>query len=125
MGVMVVSGASVLCTFGTTPATLNSASKIMGCSKPIITIKDTSAVNIATFGMCTSMLNPQVASATAAALGVLTPQPCVLAAVGTWTVINSNILVGGTPCLTNESQLICANGGTISVLSPGQTTLIT
>ncbi|MDR2437860.1 MAG: DUF4280 domain-containing protein, partial [Planctomycetaceae bacterium] len=34
-------------------------------------------VNLATFGMCSSPANPAVAAATAAALGVLTPMPCI------------------------------------------------
>ena len=34
--------------------------------------------------MCQSMMNPQVIAATAAAMGVLTPQPCTPATVVPW-----------------------------------------
>lgn len=128
MGLAVVSGGTLQCMFGTAPASINATSQMtcLGCSKPIATIKDTAAnVNIAPFGLCTSMANPQVASATAAALGVLTPQPCMLVAAGTWIPVKPTVMVGGAPCLTNDSQLICGNGmGTIMVTSPGQTKII-
>lgn len=128
MGVLVVSGGTAVCTFGTAPGTINATSQSMcfGCSKPVATIKDTAAnVNITPFGMCTSMANPQVAAATAAALGVLTPQPCMPAAAGTWIPANPAVLVGGAPCLTGDSQLICGNGmGTIGITFPGQTTIV-
>lgn len=128
MGILVVSGGKVQCTFGTTPANINATSQTacLGCSKPIATIKDTAAnINIGSFGMCTSLANPQVAAATAAALGVLTPQPCMLMAAGTWIPTKPMVMVGGAPCLTSDSQLICGNGmGTIAVTSPGQTKII-
>lgn len=128
MGVIVVSGGTAQCTFGTAPGNINATSQTMcfGCSKPVATIKDTAAnVNITSFGMCTSLANPQVAAATAAALGVLTPQPCMLVAAGTWIPTNPAVLVGGAPCLTNDSQLICGNGmGTIVITSPGQTQIV-
>ncbi len=128
MGIVVVSGGKVQCTFGTTPANINATSQTvcLGCGKPIATIKDTTAnINIGSFGLCTSLANPQVAAATAAALGVLTPQPCMLMAAGTWIPTKPTVIVGGTPCLTNDSQLICGNGmGTIVVTSPGQTKII-
>ncbi len=128
MGMLVVSGGTAQCTFGTAPGTINTTAQSMcfGCGKPVATIKDTAAnVNITSFGMCTSMANPQVAAATAAALGVLTPQPCMLVAAGTWVPANPAVLVGGAPCLTSESQLVCGNGmGTIMITSPGQTTIV-
>ena len=82
--------------------------------------------NITSFGMCTSLANPQVAAATAAALGVLTPQPCMLTAAGTWIPASPSVLVGGKPCLTNDCKMMCANGaGQISIVSPGQVKAVT
>ena len=81
MGLLVVTGAQLMCPFGTAPGNFSATTKptVKAQGKPAGTIKDTAAMmNIAPFGMCTSLANPQVAAATAAALGVLTPQPCML-----------------------------------------------
>lgn len=115
----------LMCTFGTAPGSFNTASQTacLICGKPAAVITDVAAnTNISPFGMCTSAANPQVAAATAAALGVLTPQPCVCAAAGAWIPVKPQILIGGKPCLSSDSKLICANGmGVISIQSPGQT----
>lgn len=129
MGVVVVNGAKLMCPFGTTPATLMATSQltILGCSKPVATIMDAQfGSNITSFGMCSSMANPQVAAATAAALGVLTPQPCTMMAMGPWQATKSTVLVDGKPVLTQESMLMCGMGmGRISIISPGQTKIVT
>lgn len=121
-----VSGAMLACSFGTAPGTLNVTSQASNLAegKPIATIKDTAPnVNIPSFGMCTSMANPQVAAATAAALGVLTPQPCLPAAAGSWIPTKPAVLVANTPCLCNDSALMCMNGmGCITISTPGQKT---
>ena len=128
MGIVVVTGASLMCPFGTTPATLTATSQstCLGCSKPIATVTDVSAgTNISGFGMCSSMSNPQVAAATSAAMGVLTPQPCTMIPMGIWSS-GSSVLVGGKPVLTGEGCLMCSMGmGKITITSPGQTTIIT
>ena len=124
MGIVVVSGASCSCSSGTTPCALKVTSqlKCMADGKPIATIQDMQpGANLASFGMCTSLANPAVASATAAALGVLTPQPCTMTPAGTWTSNKATVLVDGKPCVTNESTLTCGLGmGVIKVLSAGQ-----
>ena len=123
MGIKVVAGAVLMCPFGTTTSVLNvtSQSKVLVEGKPVATIKDTKAfVNIPPFGMCTSMANPQVASATAAALGVLTPQPCTPTAAGTWAVTQNKVMSGEAPCLCNDSVLSCSLGqGAITITNPG------
>ena len=127
MGIVVVTGASLMCPFGTTPVTLTATSQTtcLGCSKPVATVTDVSmGTNIPPFGMCSSMANPQVASATAAAMGVLTPQPCSMVPMGIWSG-GSTVLVGGKPVLTGESCLMCSMGmGKITITSPGQTSII-
>lgn len=124
MGAAVVSGATLMCPFGTVTPQLNVTSQtmILGASKPVATIMDiTPGSNIPPFGMCMSLANPQVAAATAAALGVLTPQPCMMTPVGPWQPVMPAIMVGGKPVLTQESVLMCGMGmGTISIISPGQ-----
>jgi hypothetical protein len=77
-------------------------------------------LNVLPFGLCTSLANPATAAATAAALGVLTPMPCTLALIPPWFVGNPTVLIKTFPALTNDSQLICAFGGVIKPLFPGQ-----
>ncbi len=123
MAQIVVTGASASCSFGTTPGTVNVTSQTvcMADGKPMATIQDCQPANITPFGMCTSLANPMVAAATAAAFGVLTPQPCMLVPAGTWIPTKTMVLIGGQPCLTNDCTLTCSNGaGVITIVSPGQ-----
>ena len=128
MGTVVVSGAKLMCPFGTAPGTLNATSQVttLGCSKPVATIMDIAlGSNITPFGMCCSMANPQVAAATAAALGVLTPQPCSMVPLGPWQPTKPTALVGGKPVLTQDSMLMCGMGmGQISIIAPGQVKIV-
>jgi len=123
MSQIVCAGANCQCSFGTAPGTMNPSSQtsVMVDGKMAATIQDCQMANITPFGMCTSLANPQVAAATAAALGVLTPQPCMLVPLGTWIPNKPSVLVGGKPVLTNDSKLICSNGmGTITIANPAQ-----
>ena len=127
MGVIVVTGAMMLSPFGTAPANLSvtSQSVVLAEGKAVATIQDSAPnVNIPGFGMCSSLANPQVASATAAALGVLTPQPCVPAVAGTWLPAQTVCLADGKPCLTSDAAAICSYGGTLSIVDAGQKTVI-
>ena len=124
MGTIVVSGAVLQCPFGTSPSSLNVTSQAMCMvsGQPVATIQDAQGmVNIQPFGMCSSLANPQVAAATAAALGVLTPQPCMPTTAGAWIPSCPTTLIDGKPCLTNDCQVLCSNGmGTIQISNPGQ-----
>jgi len=91
---------------------------------PAATISDAAPMsNITPCGMCTSLSNPTVAAATSAAMGVLTPMPCVPAPAGIWTC-SGTPLVNGMPALSVEGSLVCSYGGNLCIVSPGQTTVI-
>jgi uncharacterized Zn-binding protein involved in type VI secretion len=117
-----VASAQMLCSFGVAPAPLNvlPLRRVLIEGKPAATIEDMiPMVNIPPFGMCTSLSNPTVASATAAALGVLTPMPCVPVPVGPWKPPSATTLIGGTPAVCQGAMCNCAWGGIISVTFPG------
>lgn len=128
MGAVVITGATLMCPFGTATSQLAATTQaaILAESKPVATIMDMSpGSNIPPFGMCSSLANPQVAAATAAALGVLTPQPCAMAPAGPWQPGKPTVMVGGKPVLTQECTLMCGMGmGTISIISPGQVKIV-
>jgi hypothetical protein len=95
---------------------------VMTSSQPAANIMDNKPmVNIAPFGMCTTLTNPAVAAATSAAMGVLTPQPCVPVTTAPWVPGAPTVLVANQPALNNSSKLMCQWGGVIQVLVPGQT----
>lgn len=113
------------CTFGMAPSTLNvlPTARVMS-AMPLASIMDYAPmVNIMPFGMCTCMGNPTVASATAAALGVLTPMPCIPATAAPWTPGVPQVLVGGNPVLNNQCRLLCSYGGMIQFTNPGCQTI--
>jgi hypothetical protein len=82
---------------------------------------DFSVANIPTFGMCQSLSNPTVSAATSAAMGVLTPMPCLPVISAPWSPGSSQVKVGGISALTDNSKCMCSYGGNISITSPGNT----
>jgi hypothetical protein len=79
--------------------------------------------NIMPFGVCSSMANPEVAAATAAALGVLTPMPCVPATPAPWVTGAPTVLLANFPTLDNVSTLDCIWGGVIQFTDAGEETV--
>ena len=123
MSLLTAVGANLLCTMGTAPAPMKvtSQTKVLTENKPAATIQDAAPMsNIGPFGMCVSMANPAVASATAAALGVLVPQPCTPVPAGIWIPTNPKVLIDGKPCLTQDCKMMCSYAGSISITLPGQ-----
>ncbi len=124
MGIHTCSGATLKCTFGMAPGTLIvlPLNRVMTESKPAANIMDNKPMmNIMPFGMCQSLANPTVAAATSAAMGVLTPMPCIPNTVVPWTPGNPMVLLGGQPSINNSSKLACMWAGVISIIVPGQT----
>lgn len=126
MPIQVCMGATLQCSFGAAPSTLvvlPTGRTITGT--PDANIMDNAPlVNILPFGMCSSMANPTVAGATAAALGVLTPMPCIPATPAPWVPGSPTVLIGNLPALNNTSKLICAWAGVIQIVNPGQTSVM-
>ena len=122
MGQVVVTGGTALCTFGTMPGVISAGAqkKLLIEGKPAATILDFNAQCISPFGLCTTPTNPAVQAATAAAFGVLTPQPCALMPEGTWRPSRLTVQAGGSPVLTTECQGKCIYGGCIAITNPGQ-----
>lgn len=121
----VCTGAMLACTFGAAPSTFNvlPKNKMMTSNMAAATIMDNiPIVNIPPFGMCNSPANPTVAAATAAALGVLTPMPCVPVFPGPWAPGAPTVMLGNIPVLNNTSKLMCAYAGVVSINMPGQMT---
>ena len=126
MGIQVVGTAQVMCSFGVAPAALTVVPMglpVQAGGQMAATIQDFKPnVNIMPFGMCTSPSNPTVAAATAAALGVLTPMPCIPATTAPWAPGAANVLLANMPALDDTSTLMCMWGGVIKVNFAGQAT---
>ncbi|MEC5162585.1 hypothetical protein ACFDR9_003234 [Janthinobacterium sp. CG_23.3] len=126
MGQQVCGGAMLKCSFGLAPGTLNvlPLSQVMTSMADANIMDNKPMVNIMPFGMCTSLANPLVAAATAAALGVLVPMPCIPLTTAPWMPGSPTVLLGGLPALNNASKLMCMAGGVIEISVPGQTTVV-
>ena len=112
------------CSFGVAPSVFVATPKMVITSMMDAgTIMDHKPmVNIMPFAMCMSPSNPTVAAATAAALGVLTPMPCIPNTVAPWVPGAINVLITNQPALDNNCKLMCMWGGVIMVTMPGQFT---
>ena len=118
-------GATLKCSFGVAPSSLVvlPVNRVMTSNVPAANIMDHKPmVNVMPFGMCNCPANPAVAAATAAALGVLTPMPCVPVTAAPWAPGAPTVLLANFPALNNTSKLMCTWGGVIEVTMAGQTT---
>jgi len=119
-------GAMMMCTFGMAPSSLVvlPTNKVLTNMVPDANIMDhIPMTNIMPFGMCMSPSNPTVAAATAAALGVLTPMPCIPATPAPWVPGAVTDLIANFPALDNVSQLMCIWGGVITFTDAGEFTV--
>ncbi|MBC7813317.1 MAG: DUF4280 domain-containing protein [Burkholderiales bacterium] len=123
MGQQVTMSAVMMCSFGLVPSNLvvtpENLTNVGG--KPAATIMDNIPMkNIMPFGMCNSPANPTVAAATAAALGALTPMPCIPVTAAPWAPGSATVMIANKPALNNSSKCMCQWGGVIQIQVPGQ-----
>lgn len=122
MGFCVCAGALCACSFGAAPSALMvmPENRVFAGGLPVATIMDHIPIkNIQPFGMCSSPANPQVAAATAAALGVLTPVPCLPVVTAPWQPGAAAVAAAGRPVLNADSRAFCMWGGVIQITAPG------
>ena len=127
MPLQVCATAVMMCSFGMAPSNLMvlPLNRVMTNSQFDANIMDhIPMVNIMPFGMCMSIANPVVASATAAALGVLTPMPCIPATTTPWVTGAPTVLLGNMPTLDNTHILNCMWLGIITFTTPGEFTVM-
>lgn len=122
MGQLVVTGALATCAMGVAPSPLNflPTPKVFAQPPAGNITAMVPMLNIMPFGMCNSPSNPMVIAATAAALGVLTPMPCIPVPAGPWIPMSPTVMIGGMPALDSASKLMCAWAGVIQITFAGQ-----
>jgi hypothetical protein len=118
-------GAQLQCSFGAAPSNLMvlPVNRVMTSNVPAANIMDHKPmVNILPFGTCMSLANPMVAAATSAAMGVLTPMPCIPMTMSPWIPGIPTVLIANFPAIDETCKLMCNWGGVIQVVNPGQFT---
>ncbi len=123
----VCNGATLQCSMGMAPSSLVvlPANRVNTGNQPDANIMDYKPmVNVMSFGMCMSPANPTVAAATAAAMGVLTPMPCIPVTTAPWVPGAPTVLLASSPTLDNTCTLMCMWAGMITVVSPGEVTVM-
>jgi len=121
----VVNGAMLKCSMGMAPGTLVvlPMNMVMCGNQPAANILDhIPMMNIMPFGMCQSLANPTVAAATAAAMGALTPMPCIPNTPAPWIPGSPTVMLAHKPSLNDTCKCMCAWAGVIEITNPGQTT---
>lgn len=119
----VTEGATLRCAMGASPSSLavppDRALRLDG--KRLALVTDHGPQSVLPFGMCRAPTNPQVAAATAAAGGVLTPQPCVPAVDAPWSPGAVSARGAAGAMLHEGCTAMCRWGGAITV-EPGGVT---
>jgi len=127
MAQQVCMGAMLQCSFGAAPASLMvlPVNRVLTATPDANIMDNKPMVNILPFGVCNSPANPTVAAATAAAMGVLTPMPCIPNTPAPWVPGAPTVLLANMPTLNNTSKCMCMWGGVIQISSPGEFTVMT
>ena len=114
---LVVSNATLRCSFGSAPSSLTVQPHRVNASRnPMATVLDKeSIVNIMPFGLCSSPSNPQVAAANNI------PQPCVPVTTSPWSLGALPVRIGRIVALTSDSKCMCNWAGVVEITQPGQT----
>lgn len=118
---LVGDGAKLRCSEGLAPGSLAilPVQMVDGAGMPTATVNDFVPMqNISPFGMCKTTANPQVAAATSAASGTLTPMPCVPVVTAPWSPGAAGVTVAGQKALTAGSTCSCAWSGSIEITDP-------
>ena len=126
MAQLVINNAILMCSFGMAPGALTvlPINRVLSGNQPVANIMDNKPMlNIKPFAMCSSIANPTVSAATSAAMGVLTPMPCIPMTLSPWAPGSPTVMVGGQPALSSSCQLMCNWGGAITVNFAGQVTV--
>jgi Domain of unknown function (DUF4280) len=126
MPLQVCMGATMQCSMGAAPSSLVvlPINRVLTGQVPDANIMDhIPMVNIMPFGVCMSPAFPATAAATAAALGVLTPMPCIPGTLSPWVTGAPTVLLANFPTLDNVSQLMCIFGGVIQFIDAGEETV--
>jgi hypothetical protein len=125
MAEQVCMGATLKCSFGMAPSSLVvlPANRVMTSNQPAANIMDhIPMTNVMPFGACQSLANPQVAAATSAAMGVLTPMPCIPMTPSPWVPGAPTVMIANQPALDTPSKLMCNWAGVIEIQVAGQMT---
>lgn len=122
----VTQNAILRCSFGLMTSILN----VSDLTRPSIgtnkmaTLADNSMTHVPSFGMCTSINNPEVQAATMAAMGTLTPAPCPgMLAAGYWMATQFNNVIHDTSFrhfLQQDCVLYCQYLGCVQIVHSGQ-----
>ncbi len=120
---MLCTGAVLTCTFGDAPSIFEAlplpAMLLQDGALPVAAIDQIIPfLNIMPFVMCNSPENPEVIAATAAAMGVFTPMPCIPVPIAPWEPQSVVSIGDGIPLATAMSKCECAWGGVIGVDLP-------
>ncbi|MFK7945839.1 MAG: DUF4280 domain-containing protein [Paracoccaceae bacterium] len=114
--------AQMKCSMGSAPSTFVATPKqVRSGNQDAGNIMDHKPlVNIPPFGTCMSLGFPATASATSAAMGALTPMPCIPNTPAPWITGALTVPTSFFPALNDTACLTCIWGGLIKFSSPGQ-----
>ena len=119
---IIIQGTPLKCSFGNAPAPIMVLpDKKVNSMLPVAVKSDhVPFLNILPFGMCSNPANPMVIAATAAAMGVLTPVPCIPCTAQEWPGACGRVKIKGKEAINMDSRLQCLYGGCIQAAAPMQ-----